>query len=105
ANTDEVIKRRLLEKTDTATKTLKATYEPIEQIVKNRLSFDPNSTQFRSGYRSADEFVSLYPFVPYQVELLQDVFNKIRIHGEGGTSLAHGERSLLKAFQEAAKLN
>ena len=90
ANTDEVIKRRLLEKTDTATKTLKATYEPIEQIVKNRLSFDPNSTQFRSGYRSADEFVSLYPFVPYQVELLQDVFNKIRIHGEGGTSLAHG---------------
>jgi antitoxin component HigA of HigAB toxin-antitoxin module len=105
ANTDEVIKRRLLEKTDTATKTLKATYEPIEQIVKNRLSFDPNSTQFRSGYRSADEFVSLYPFVPYQVELLQDVFNKIRIHGEGGTSLAHGERSLLKAFQEAAKFN
>ncbi len=105
ANTDEVIKRRILEKTDTADKTLKMTYEPIEQLVRNRLSFDPNTTQFRSGYRSAEEFAALYPFVPYQVDLLQKVFNKIRIHGEGGTSLAHGERSLLKAFQEAAKLN
>ncbi|MBM7583925.1 hypothetical protein JOC86_000462 [Bacillus pakistanensis] len=105
ANTDEVIKRRILEKTDTADKTLKMTYEPIEQLVRNRLSFDPNTTQFRSGYRSAIEFAALYPFVPYQVDLLQKVFNKIRIHGEGGTSLAHGERSLLKAFQEAAKLN
>ncbi|MED4182083.1 BREX system P-loop protein BrxC [Priestia megaterium] len=105
ANTDEVIKRRILEKTDTADKTLKATYEPIEQLVRNRLSFDQNTTQLRSGYRTAEEFAALYPFIPYQVDLLQKVFNKIRIHGEGGTSLAHGERSLLKAFQEAAKVN
>lgn len=105
ANTDEVIKRRILEKTDAGDKTLKMTYEPIEQLVRNRLSFDQNSTQLRSGYRTAEEFSALYPFVPYQVDLLQKVFNKIRIHGEGGTSLAHGERSLLKAFQEAAKLN
>lgn len=105
ANTDEVIKRRILEKTDAADKTLKMTYEPIEQLVRNRLSFDQSSTQLRSGYRTAEEFSALYPFLPYQVDLLQKVFNKIRIHGEGGTSLAHGERSLLKAFQEAAKLN
>ena len=81
------------------------TYEPIEQLVRNRLSFDQNTTQLRSGYRTAKEFSALYPFIPYQVDLLQKVFNKIRIHGEGGTSLAHGERSLLKAFQEAAKMN
>ncbi|MEH6954443.1 BREX system P-loop protein BrxC, partial [Neobacillus drentensis] len=105
ANTDEVIKRRILEKTEPAEKTLKMTYEPIEQLVRNRLSFDQNSTQLRSGYRTAEEFAALYPFIPYQVDLLQKVFNKIRIHGEGGTSLAHGERSLLKAFQEAAKMN
>jgi hypothetical protein len=105
ANTDEVIKRRILEKTEPAEKTLKMTYEPIEQLVRNRLSFDQNSTQLRSGYRTSEEFAALYPFIPYQVDLLQKVFNKIRIHGEGGTSLAHGERSLLKAFQDAAKMN
>ncbi|MCM3595648.1 BREX system P-loop protein BrxC [Metabacillus idriensis] len=105
ANTDEVIKRRILKKIESAEKTLKMTYEPIEQLVRNRLSFDQNSTQLRSGYRTAEEFAALYPFIPYQVDLLQKVFNKIRIHGEGGTSLAHGERSLLKAFQEAAKMN
>lgn len=105
ANTDEVIKRRILEKTDSAARTLKMEYEPIEQLVRNRLSFDHSSTQLRSGYRTAEEFAALYPFIPYQVDLLQKVFNKIRIHGEGGTSLAHGERSLLKAFQDAAKMN
>lgn len=105
ANTDEVIKRRLLEKEEVPAKTLKSMYDSQEFAIKSRLNFDKESTQYRSGYRNSIEFAELYPFIPYQVELLQDVFNKIRIHGEGGTSLAHGERSLLKAFQEAAKLN
>lgn len=104
ANTDEVIKRRLLEKTDVGADTLQTMYDQEEQMIRNRLAFD-NKTQLRSGYRSSSEFVSLYPFVPYQVELLQKIFNKIRHQGEGGAHLAHGERSLLKAFQEAGQLN
>ncbi|WCK54749.1 BREX system P-loop protein BrxC [Aneurinibacillus sp. Ricciae_BoGa-3] len=99
SNTDEVIKKRLLQKRDVAVKTLGIQYDVQEQMIRNRLSFKPNTTLLRSAYRSRDEFVSLYPFVPYQVELLQKVFNKIRTQGEGGAHLAHGERSLLKAFQ------
>lgn len=102
SNTDEVLKRRLLEKNETAVKTLEAIYEPNEQLIRNRLSFDKEKTQYRSAYRSTEEFVAIYPFVPYQVELLQAVLEKIGVHGEGSSYASRGERSLLKSFQDAA---
>lgn len=102
SDTDEVLKRRLLEKNETAVKTLEAIYEPNEQLIRNRLSFDKEKTQYRSAYRSTEEFVAIYPFVPYQVELLQAVLEKIGVHGEGSSYASRGERSLLKSFQEAA---
>jgi hypothetical protein len=105
ANTDEVIKKRLLEKNDVAEDTLRSIYDQEGKLIQNRLAFDNRNTQLRSGYRSVDEFVSFYPFVPYQIELLQMIFTKIRNLGEGGQHTSRGERSLLKAFQEASQLN
>ncbi len=105
ANTDEVIKKRLLEKEDVGADTLKTIHDQEGKLIHNRLAFDKQNTQLRSGYRSIDEFVSFYPFVPYQIELLQKIFTKIRNLGEGGQHTSRGERSLLKAFQEAAQLN
>lgn len=105
ANTDEVIKKRLLEKEDIGADTLKTIHDQEGKLIHNRLAFDKQNTQLRSGYRSIDEFVAFYPFVPYQIELLQKIFTKIRNLGEGGQHTSRGERSLLKAFQEAAQLN
>lgn len=105
ANTDEVIKKRLLEKKDVGTDTLKTIYDQEGKLIHNRLAFDKQNSQLRSGYRSIDEFVAFYPFIPYQIELLQKIFTKIRNLGEGGQHTSRGERSLLKAFQEAAQLN
>ncbi|WP_099159038.1 BREX system P-loop protein BrxC [Virgibacillus ndiopensis] len=105
ANTDEVIKKRLLEKKEVGEETLKSIHDQEGKLIHNRLAFDTRNTQLRSGYRSIAEFVSFYPFVPYQIELLQMIFTKIRNLGEGGQHTSRGERSLLKAFQEAAQLN
>lgn len=105
ANTDEVIKKRLLEKEPVGADTLNTIHDQEGKLIHNRLAFDTNNTQLRSGYRNIEEFVSFYPFVPYQIELLQLVFTKIRNLGEGGQHTSRGERSLLKAFQEAAQLN
>jgi hypothetical protein len=41
--------------------------------------------------------------MPYHFGLLQEVFNGIRKHGASGKHLSEGERSLLSAFQDAAK--
>lgn len=104
ANTDEVIKRRLLAKKQVAEESLQLDYEAREQSLRNMLSFDSNTGALRSGYKSQGDFVASYPFVPYQFELLQKVFDKIRVQGEAGKHLSRGERSLLNAFQEVAVL-
>src|SRR5699024_6013178 len=105
ANVDEVIKKRLLEKKPTSEEALKVIHDQEGKLIQNRLAFDAKNTQLRSGYRNVDEFVSFYPFVPYQIELLQLIFTKIRNLGEGGQHTARGERTLLKAFQDAAQFN
>lgn len=102
ANTDDVIRLRLLVKTDVAGVYLKGLYAQKEAILKNQIAFSQDCAEL-PGYRSAEEFASTYPFIPYQFTLLQKVFEQIRVIGAAGKHLAMGERSLLDAFQIAAK--
>jgi len=101
ANVDEVIKKRLLAKTDTATDRLRLVYNDKAAILKNLITFSQDTPEKRL-YDNADDFADIYPFIPYQFNLLQAVFNGIRTHGASGKHLSEGERSLLNAFQEAA---
>ncbi len=102
ANTDEVIKLRLLEKTADAADALRALYATKEQVLKNQIRFS-SGTADMPGFGSAEEFVKSYPFVPYQFKLLQSVFTQVRLHGASGKHLSQGERSMLNAFQLAAQ--
>jgi len=99
-NVDEVIRKRLLSKSDLATEKLRLLYAEKDAILKNLIVF--SDAVEKRGYESADEFVDVYPFIPYQFKLLSAVFNGIRTHGASGKHLSEGERSLLNAFQEAA---
>lgn len=102
ANADEVIKKRILEKKDTAATPLRALYDANSSKLSNLILFQAKPTW--SGYKDADEFKDVYPFVSYQFELLQKVFESIREHGMSeGKHLSQNERSLLDAFQTAAK--
>lgn len=102
SNTDEVIKRRLLEKTPATADRLKIDFDQVGQSLNNTLTFEKDKSVLQNGYKNANDYASIYPFVPYQVELLQRVFNKVRRQGEAGAHLSQGERSLLNAFQEVA---
>lgn len=101
ANVDEVIKRRILSKTDVAKDTLKLLYIDKEAILKNLITFSTDTPEMKT-YKTAEDFAEVYPFIPYQFRLLQAVFTAIRQHGATGMHLAEGERSLLSAFQESA---
>lgn len=102
ANADEVIKKRILEKKDTAVTPLCALYDANSSKLSNLILFQAKPTW--SGYKDAGEFKDVYPFVSYQFELLQKVFEAIREHGMSeGKHLSQNERSLLSAFQESAK--
>ncbi|WP_368243905.1 BREX system P-loop protein BrxC [Clostridium tertium] len=100
ANVDEVIKKRILRKTEGATSHLKALYEQKESIIKNLLTF--NETAEMKLYKNSEDFAEVYPFIPYQFNLLQAAFNGVREHGASGKSLSKGERSLLGAYQQVA---
>lgn len=101
ANVDEVIKKRILRKTEVARDTLRLKYQDKESILKNLITFSTDTAEMKT-YRNEEEFVEVYPFIPYQFNLLQSVFTGIRLHGASGKHLSEGERSLLSAFQESA---
>jgi len=101
ANVDEVIKKRLLAKREVAKDKLHLLFEEKSTAIRNLIRFSDGTPEKRL-YDSAEDFSEVYPFIPYQFKLLQEVFNGIRTHGASGKHLSEGERSLLNAFQEAA---
>jgi hypothetical protein len=102
SNTDEVIQARLLEKTEEAEGELTELFKTKGDILKNQLSFSNNGATLKN-YRDEADFVNNYPFAPYHYQLVQNIFESIRKAGATGMHLARGERSMLDAFQDAAK--
>lgn len=103
SNTSEVIQKRLLSKTDSAKNKLTDIFAEKGDILRNQLSFDKTTTAELKSYTDSSSFVDNYPFIPYHYILVQKVFESIRTKGATGKHLAMGERSLLDAFQNAAK--
>lgn len=99
-NTDEVIKKRLLDKTPDASKELSIVHRHSKDILRNLLSFSADNATMKS-YDNEQDFIESYPFIPYQFYLLQKVFESIRKAGASGAHLARGERSMLDSFQQA----
>ena len=64
SDTDEVIKKRILAKTDSATDSLESLYEQKESIIKNLFVWSKN-TQTQKEYLDKEDFAMTYPFVPY----------------------------------------
>ena len=100
ANVDAVIKKRILDKTDTAAQTLRLLYEQKATIIKNLIVF--NDSVEKKLYANENDFTESYPFVPYQFNLLANVLTSIRTHGASGKHLSEGERSMLALFKESA---
>ena len=100
ANVDEVIKRRILRKNDVGKNTLKLLYENKSSVLKNLITFSADTPE-KKIYTDAQDFTEVYPFIPYQFKLMQEVLTSVRIHGSSGKHLSEGERSMLSAFQES----
>lgn len=99
ANADEVIRKRILAKKPLAIDELKDIYSKNEFNINNKINFSDSIK--RQKYQDSEEFVSNYPFVPYQFELLKDVLTEVRKKGANGSHMSDGERSMLATFQEA----
>jgi hypothetical protein len=100
ANVDEVIRERILSKTPVAMETLKLLYDDNSSILKNLITFSDTSEM--KFYADSTDFAEVYPFIPYQFHLMQQVLTSVRIHGSTGKHLSEGERSMISSFQESA---
>ena len=103
SSVDEVIQRRVLEKTAPAADMLARVYDQDAAVLKNNFTFEGGSRSDLAGYANSKDFVASYPFVGYQFKLLPDVMTEVRKHGVKAKHMSTGERSMLSAFQESAQ--
>ena len=101
---EEVIKKRLLEKKNSEEESyyqiLKNVYEENEITIRNLMEFKGGETQ--KIYTSQEDFADVYPFIPYQFNILQEVYDNIRKYGYTGKSISRGERTLISSTQFTA---
>ncbi|MBD2757119.1 BREX system P-loop protein BrxC [Spirosoma validum] len=98
ANVDEVIQKRLLEKTAAAKVQLELRYETDRHNLQTVFQF-VESRVFK-GFRNEADFVDKYPFLPYQFDLFQSTIRGLSTHNAfQGKHASVGERSMLGVFQ------
>ena len=103
ANADEVVKRRLLEKTASAIPDIASLYDARKDDFNVLFNFADGSKSY-ALYRDEESFVSTYPFVPYQFDLFHTTMLNLSTHEAfTGRYTAVAERSMLAVCQDAAK--
>lgn len=101
SDADEVIKKRILAKNKAGHDSLAALYAEKSSVLSNLFFFTGEAEH--KLYKDANDFADIYPFVPYQFELLPETLRYIRTKGAAGKSISEGERSLLSMFKESAE--
>ena len=103
ADVAEVIQRRLLSKTDEGQITLGNLHDREENNLKTLFDFTDGSIKLKN-FDGRNQFVSSYPFPPYQYMLFQMAITSLSQHNAfEGKHSSVGERSMLGVFQEVAK--
>ena len=93
----EVVGLRVLDKSDAGRRELEALVSPVkERLAANlRLESDRRSDEF-----ATDDFVRLYPLLPYQVQLLIDAVTQRRSQLRAGAPLGGSNRTIIQHAQQ-----
>ena len=78
SSVDEVIKKRVLAKTEAADQLLKMVYDKEHAVLKNLYTFN-NPVLDIKGFSDSEEFTATFPFVPYQFIIIQKVLAEMAI--------------------------
>lgn len=104
ADVEEVIRKRLLEKSDEGAAALRAIYAKESANFKTLFDFVDGAKNYRN-YTDEEHFVGTYPFVSYQFPLFQAAIIGISDHNAfEGRNSSVGERSMLGVVQDVAKV-
>lgn len=102
ADVAEVIRKRLLTKTEEGVRLLTDIYHAQSNNFKTLFDFADGSQTYRN-YQDRDHFIDSYPFIPYQFALFQSAIQNLSQHNAfEGKHSSVGERSMLGVFQQVA---
>jgi len=102
-NANEVIQKRLLEKTEEGKNDLGVIYNKVQNSLSSIIHFTDRSRQYQN-YKESEHFSLVYPFVPYQMDLFQSCISGLSAHSVfQGKHQSTGERSMLDVVQNIAK--
>lgn len=103
ADVAEVIQRRLLSKTEAGQISLGNLHDREENNLKTLFDFTDGSIKLKN-FEGREQFISSYPFPPYQYMLFQMAITSLSQHNAfEGKHSSVGERSMLGVFQEVTK--
>ena len=102
AAVQEVIEKRLLDKTEDGREKLSEVYTEEKDNLRTIFSFRHGGKDIYFKEKSA--FVASYPFQAYQYHLLQQALRGLSEHNAFmGRHVSRGERSMLEIFQDVSK--
>ncbi len=93
----EVTSRRVLDKTEAGRQAVRAALAAYRNKLAAHVRLDSPA---RAVDLAEDEFVRLYPLVPYQVQLLIDAVSTRRAQGAGLLSMGGSNRTIIKLAQQ-----
>ena len=98
----EVVKKRILKKNAEAQAELEKFYPRKSDALDTLLKFSGDMPEMKL-YENAADFAEVYPFVPYQFNLLGKVLDAVRLFSSPGKNSSYGERSMLSMYLSTAK--
>ena len=98
----EVVKKRILKKNAEAQAELETFYPRKSDALDTLLKFSGDMPEMKL-YENAADFAEVYPFVPYQFNLLGKVLDAVRLFSSPGKNSSYGERSMLSMYLSTAK--
>ena len=98
----EVVKKRILKKNAAAQAELESIYPQKVDALNTIVKFSGDMPEMKL-YESAADFADVYPFVPYQFNLLGKVLDAVRLFSSPGTNSSYGERSMLSMYLSTSK--
>ena len=98
----EVVKKLILKKNAEAQAELETFYPRKSDALDTLLKFSGDMPEMKL-YENASDFAEVYPFVPYQFNLLGKVLDAVRLFSSPGKNSSYGERSMLSMYLSTAK--
>ena len=98
----DVVKKRILKKNAEAQAELETFYPRKSDALDTLLKFSGDMPEMKL-YENAADFAEVYPFVPYQFNLLGKVLDAVRLFSSPGKNSSYGERSMLSMYLSTAK--